>query len=172
MRRRMHPPLSENEVGNIYWRSSTYYEASNDTVTTLDDLESLLRQSLSKIDNDLLHKVIGDEGFDTLLSSLEQLHELYETSDECYLFTSWRNMGLNEVNFGWGKPVWNACGANTLNSMLKNVIILMDTVKGEGLEAWVLLDDETMNLLENDDEFLEFATPNPSISHPRGDQNR
>ncbi|MDV3146735.1 MAG: acyltransferase [Sweet potato little leaf phytoplasma] len=162
MRRRIQPTLSNHEVGNIYWRSPAYYEAS-ETTTKLADLEIILRQSLSEIDNDFLQKAIGDDGFETLLSSFQELHKLYEKSSDSYLFTSCRNMGFKEVNFGWGKPIWNACGAKTLDSILKNIIILVDTAIGEGIEAWIVLDDETMRLLENDHEFLSFASPNPRI---------
>ncbi|XP_022137817.1 BAHD acyltransferase At5g47980-like [Momordica charantia] len=162
MRRRIEPPLSENEVGNILWRSSTYYEASSSDME-LADLVILLRQSLSKINNDFIQKVTGDDGFETFLKSLQQLHEIYAKSSETFLFTSWRNMGFNEVNFGWGRPAWVACGGTFGESIERNVIVLIDTPIGEGLEVWITLDDETMNLLENDPEFLKFASLNPSV---------
>ncbi|XP_022138215.1 vinorine synthase-like isoform X2 [Momordica charantia] len=162
LRRRMQPPLSKNEVGNIFWMNPAYYEASN-TDMKLADLENTLRQSLSKINNDFMQKVTGDDGFETFLNSLQQLRELYAKSWETFLFTSWRNMGFNEVNFGWGKPAWIACGGSIGESIVRNGIVLMDTATCDGIEAWIVLDDETMNLLENDSEFLEFASLNPSV---------
>ncbi|XP_022149405.1 BAHD acyltransferase At5g47980-like isoform X1 [Momordica charantia] len=164
MRRRMQPPLSEYEVGNIFWTSRAYYEASN-TDTNLADLETILRQSLLEITNDFIPKAIGNDGFETILSSLHQLCECYAKGSESFIFSSLCNMGLNTVNFGWDKPIWIATGAKSNeSSMLRNIIFLMDRTSDEGIEAWITLDDETMNLLENDCKFLKFASPNPRIT--------
>ncbi|XP_022149426.1 salutaridinol 7-O-acetyltransferase-like [Momordica charantia] len=162
MRRRIQPPLSEYDVGNIFWTSRAYYEASNTNIN-LGDLETILRQSFLEITNDFIPKATGDDGFETILSSLHQLHESYAKASESYAFSSWCNMGLNRVNFGWDKPIWIAIGTKANESPV-NMILLMDRASGEGIEAWITLDDKTMNLLENDYEFLEFASPNPSIT--------
>ncbi|XP_038891571.1 stemmadenine O-acetyltransferase-like [Benincasa hispida] len=162
MRKRINPPLSENNIGNIYWRSCAYFKSLSNKDTHLTDLQTILRQSISEINNkNFIQQAITSQT--TLLSSLRRLHRHYAKCSESYLFTSWRNMGFNEVNFGWGKPVWVAAGGNVFDSITRNLVILMDTMVGNGLEAWVVLDDETMNLLENDYEFLQFASPNPSI---------
>ncbi|XP_022149428.1 salutaridinol 7-O-acetyltransferase-like isoform X2 [Momordica charantia] len=165
MRRRIQPPLSEYEVGNIFWMSCAYHEAS-DTDANLGDLETILRQSLLEITNDFIPKAIGEDGFETILSSLHQLGlAYYAKGSESFIFSSWCNMGLNTVNFGWNKPIWIATGGKpNESSMIPNIILLMDRASGEGIEAWITLDDETMNLLENDYEFLEFASPNPGIT--------
>ncbi|XP_022149424.1 BAHD acyltransferase At5g47980-like isoform X2 [Momordica charantia] len=165
MRRRIQPPLSEYEVGNIFWTSCAYYEES-DTDANLGNLETILRQSLLEITNDFIPKAVGEDGFETILSSLHQLGlAYYAKGSESFIFSSWCNMGLNTVNFGWNKPIWIATGGKPNESlMIRNIILLMDRASGEGIEAWITLDDETMNLLENDYEFLEFASPNPGIT--------
>lgn len=162
MRRRIKPPLPEATVGNIIWRTCSYYEPSN-TDTKLEDLEHTLRQSLSKIDTEFVGKIIGDGGFETVMRSLQQLHENYRKGSETYVFTSWRNMGMKEVDFGWGKAAWIGTGGKALESGVKNFVILMETVRGDGIEAWIVLEDEAMKLLELDVEFLEFASLNPAI---------
>ncbi|KAL4023948.1 hypothetical protein IC575_017718 [Cucumis melo] len=164
MRKRiMHPPLSENNIGNLFWRSCAYFKSFSNKDIDLADLQITVRQSISEVNNNNFFQQAIASQCTTLLSSLRRLHRLYAMCSESYLFTSWRNMGFNGVDFGWGKPLWVAGGGNVFDSITRNLVILMDTMVGNGVEAWVVLDDETMKLLENDCEFLEFASPNPSI---------
>ena len=46
----------------------------------------------------------------------------------------------------------------------RNLIIFSETPQGIGIEAWVTIDEKEMVILENDPEFLTFASLNPSIS--------
>lgn len=72
-------------------------------------------------------------------------------------------MALNDVDFGWGKPSWVSF-AGPENSMLKNVVVLKEAILGGGgIEAWIMLDEDEMNILENDQQFLAFASLNPTI---------
>lgn len=91
-----------------------------------------------------------------------RMGELYSSKPYSYGFTSWRNMGLNEVDFGWGKPSWVSL-AGPENSVLKNVVVLKEAILGDGIEAWIMLDEDEMNILENDQQFLAFASHNPTI---------
>lgn len=161
MRKRIiHPPLSENNIGNLFWRSCAYFNSLSNKDTNLADLHTILRQSISEINNNnFTQQAITSHN--TLLHSLQRLHRLYAKCSESYLFNSWRNMGFNEVNFGWGKPVWVAGGGNVFDSNTRNFVILMETMVGNGVEAWVVLDDETMKLLENDYEFLRVCFTKP-----------
>lgn len=43
------------------------------------------------------------------------------------------------------------------------IFFLMDTKDGEGIEAWVTIDEKVMAVLQGDKEFLRFATLNPSV---------
>ncbi|TYK16965.1 salutaridinol 7-O-acetyltransferase-like [Cucumis melo var. makuwa] len=73
---------------------------------------------------------------------------------------------LNEVDFGWGKPLWSAIAGDP-NEMMGNIIVLVDNVLDDGsTEAWILLDEKEMQLLEQIPQFLEFALLNPSINLP------
>lgn len=47
-------------------------------------------------------------------------------------------------------------------SMFMNLIILVDTRLGDGIEAWVTLDEEDMTHLEANTELLTCATLDPS----------
>jgi shikimate O-hydroxycinnamoyltransferase len=75
-------------------------------------------------------------------------------------FTSWCNFGLYDIDFGWGKPIWVSLVGSNSNStdVLSNLVLLMDTRSGDGIEAWVLLDKEDMIVLGQDKELLAFAS--------------
>lgn len=57
-----------------------------------------------------------------------------------YLCTSWCKFPLYEADFGWGKPIL----INVPKLLYKNLILLMDSKDGEGIEAIVSLDKEEM----------------------------
>ncbi|GMH30116.1 hypothetical protein Nepgr_031959 [Nepenthes gracilis] len=79
-----------------------------------------------------------------------------------YWCTSWCKIGLNDVDFGWGKPVWIGVCWSTRTSMTRNLITLIEN-SCDGVEAWIVLSEEEMAVLEHDQEFLAFAAPNPGI---------
>ncbi|KAH0749727.1 hypothetical protein KY290_028959 [Solanum tuberosum] len=58
-----------------------------------------------------------------------------------------------EVDFGWGKPEWVCSPIKSF----KNLVILMGTKDGDGIEASVNLLEEDMPLFENDPQILAFA---------------
>ncbi|KAI5448515.1 hypothetical protein KIW84_015795 [Lathyrus oleraceus] len=64
-----------------------------------------------------------------------------------------------EFDFGWGKPAWSCC----VNNLVSNVIALMDTKDGDGVEAFVTLDEDDMEFFEQDEELLHYAVLNPRI---------
>ena len=76
-------------------------------------------------------------------------------------------MGLNEVDFRWGKPVWvSQVGAKYLSLTCSNSAMLLDGTDAAGvnnIELWLILDHREMAVLETDPEFLAFASPNPPI---------
>ncbi|GMN27271.1 hypothetical protein TIFTF001_044103 [Ficus carica] len=59
---------------------------------------------------------------------------------------------------GWeAKTVWVANGM-----FIKNLFILLDTKCGQGIEAWVTLEEKQMAKFDEDEELLAFASINPS----------
>jgi shikimate O-hydroxycinnamoyltransferase len=63
-----------------------------------------------------------------------------------------------------GKPIWVSSVGSSGHSedVFSNVVVLMDTRSGDGIEAWVLLDKEDMVVLGQDKELLAFASLDPS----------
>ncbi|KAH7575035.1 hypothetical protein JRO89_XS02G0038400 [Xanthoceras sorbifolium] len=49
------------------------------------------------------------------------------------------------VDFGWGKPAWVSFAQRPYKG-----VMLIDTKSGDGVEAWVTMDEEEMNYFQND----------------------
>lgn len=77
---------------------------------------------------------------------MNELGNLYVRDDiDLYNYTSWCKFPLNEADFGWGKPTWIS---SAYSSLIKNVAMLMDTKEGDGIEAWITLKKEEMDIFE------------------------
>ncbi|CAI9099855.1 OLC1v1036737C1 [Oldenlandia corymbosa var. corymbosa] len=63
------------------------------------------------------------------------------------MFTSWCRFPLYEMDFGWGKPT----AVGVAGQQNRNVVFLMDTNDGEGIEAWMAIpEDDELTLLPDD----------------------
>ncbi|KAL3634909.1 hypothetical protein CASFOL_021963 [Castilleja foliolosa] len=63
---------------------------------------------------------------------------------EFCIFSSWCRFPVYEVDYGWGKPHWVA----TVGVPFKNLVALMDTKDGDGVEAWVSMAETDMDVIE------------------------
>ncbi|XP_038875765.1 BAHD acyltransferase BIA1-like [Benincasa hispida] len=173
MRKIIEPSLPEDSVGNILWGTVAHYYSTT-SHEEMEDLElsklvSLLRQSFKKVNNkEYIKELImeSDKGrSDGVMKLVGEINKC--PLSNYYFFTSWKNMNLNEVDFGWGKPLWFAIAGDSNEMMKGNFVILLDSVLDDGsMEAWILLDEKKMQLLDQNQQFLEFALLNPSINFP------
>ncbi|ERN03030.1 hypothetical protein AMTR_s00181p00015760 [Amborella trichopoda] len=69
-------------------------------------------------------------------------------------FTSWCRLGIYEMDFGWGRPEWVAMNFR----FYKNIVVLMDTKSGDGIEAWISLPETEIARLEFDPQLLSFVS--------------
>ncbi|GKA34735.1 vinorine synthase-like protein [Tanacetum coccineum] len=97
----------------------------------------------------------------------KSLQEIWEIDSKgmdinSYNFTSWCKMGFYEIDFGWGKPIWLAGVVDEGAPVFINIINLVDTKDGEGIEAWVNLDEEEMRILQANPKLLAYASIDPS----------
>ncbi|KAM3236540.1 hypothetical protein P3L10_016577 [Capsicum annuum] len=113
-----------------------------------------------------LKTLIGDDAIDFLVDMATQVGKLLPNLDTYKYITSWCNLGLYDVDFGWGKPIFVAPFIDTISSLNKQQTILVENGKNDGIEAWILRDNEEMVELEKDEEFLAFASPNPRVHSP------
>ncbi|XP_004152282.1 BAHD acyltransferase BIA1 [Cucumis sativus] len=162
LRKRMEPPLPEFSVGNIFWNVVAHYLADKKTQVELSELVSLIRQSFVDINGNYIKRIVGNEGSEALVKLVWERNMKLFQIPKLYICTSWRNMDLSEVNFGWGKPVWIGSAGNS-NTTIKNMIVLLDAISNDGVEAWVILEEEEMQILLQNQEFFNFALLNPPI---------
>ncbi|GJW35629.1 vinorine synthase-like protein [Tanacetum coccineum] len=160
LRKRLVSTLSENAIGNLIWLASA--ECKTNSQIQLCDLVQEVRNGVSKINSEFVKKIQGDKGTKVMEESLKSLKEC-EDSNKYIGFTSLCKMGFYEADFGWGKPIW-ACGGGVCegSSAFMNMVVLMDTKYGDGIEAWVNMDEHEMHALKHNPELLTFASIDPS----------
>lgn len=154
-------PTTIESVSSLIWKCTMESDnlRSNASLTlstrTRKTVTALLCKDESKTElHDLVHQLRG-----SITSNKEGCLE-YEVEDSdnlvCY---GWCGSGLYEVDFGWGRPGWltsttgNIPGCGFLNS-----VVLVDTRWGNGIEAWVTLDENRMADLLRNHELLTFAS--------------
>ncbi|KAE8123963.1 hypothetical protein FH972_018876 [Carpinus fangiana] len=148
LRERMVPKLSEHSIGNLWSvaRTASPVEAEK-------DYPSLLRQvrnAIMEVNDDYVKKL--QEGRLDFLKNASEKQSNGEI-EFCY-FTSWCRFPVYEADFGWGKPTW-VCSPSR---PCKNVVVMMSTKDGDGIETWVNMTEEDMAIFQHDPELLSFAT--------------
>ena len=147
LRKRMDQPLPDDSFGNLFRPAITI--SSQDTGEDYYSLINKLRDSISRIDKSYVKKLqdgISNE-CDEIISMAERFNkgEFFN-----FNYTSLCRYPVYEADFGWGRPVWVAWGG----CPYKNFIVLMDTKSGDGIEAWIHLNEEDMTKFETDQELL------------------
>ncbi|KAI3739121.1 hypothetical protein L2E82_29515 [Cichorium intybus] len=72
--------------------------------------------------------------------------------DDYYIYTVINRFPTYGIDFGWGKPI-----KVTVGGVVKNLIIMMDTPNGDGIDALVSLEREEMKIIQEDPELLAFC---------------
>ncbi|WCJ19290.1 HXXXD-type acyl-transferase family protein [Euphorbia peplus] len=158
------PPMSNSSTGNIFWWATAVADPSDEKKTELGDLMKLLSEGIALYKTDYTESFQGNDGFETMSDYCNQLEDLFASEKpDIFAFTTWCNQGFNKLNYGWGEPFWTGI-LGKVGPSFRNLTIFIETKDGKGIEAWINLDKERMALLENDPEFLAFASPNPKIS--------
>lgn len=73
---------------------------------------------------------------------------------DIYAITSWCRFPWYEADFGWGKPFWVSSVGRSME-----VISLFDTKNGDGIEAWLGLNENDMAEFERDPDILTYCPP-------------
>lgn len=151
LRKRMAPPLRENTIGNLVWGFSVSVE-ENDKIE-LDEIVSKMRKELMEFCNEKADRFRGEDGHSLIFEAFRNEAERLRKGIETYNCTSLCKFPLYEVDFGWGKPEWV-----TSPMFYKNAFVLMDTKLGDGIEAWVTLEEQKMAIFESNEELLSLAS--------------
>ncbi|EEF29377.1 vinorine synthase [Ricinus communis] len=178
-KRKAIPPLPESLFGNFIWMASGL---SSPEDTRLTRLVSKVRGAVRKINTNFVKNTQSDGAFSKLSEMIKETSREFTSSSfingvNFVMVSSLCNLGLYEVDFGWGKPIWVTCVDVPLNSApddeFLNSMVLMDSRSGRGIEAWVFMDEEDLVLMEKYEKLLAYASINPSplkrdlpVSHP------
>lgn len=155
LRERTIPPIPKNSCGNL-WALSTPKREASEREIEFKDLVDRLCGAIKKTVKDSA-KVLcdGEEGQMMVINPLLDMSKNAQNPEvSSFWFSSWCKFSFYEADFGWGKPEW--VSSASLGS--KNVVFLMDQKDGEGIEAWVHLDEEDMNHFQQHWNIRAFAT--------------
>ncbi|KAJ9704319.1 hypothetical protein PVL29_002740 [Vitis rotundifolia] len=151
LRPKIVPPLPPLCCGNLIVRMKARFMAddSNGELPDLKDLVGLLRD-LTKSNA----SVPREHMYSTAIKSRNEVHEAMEDEEvDVFLFTSWSRLPFYEADFGWGKPVW----VSKVHFPAEQ-IFLLDGEGGDGIDAWVTLNEQDMLQLQQDGDILAFTS--------------
>ncbi|KAI3971443.1 hypothetical protein MKX01_028365 [Papaver californicum] len=153
MRLRMVPSLPTNSFGNVLGISAASIIMNNEGTEKNDqynypNLVGKVRDSIKKVDADYVREI---QTTDAQLNAFKLMSQNCASGLALMLnFSSWCRFPIYEADFGWGKPTWVSTGALAM----KNMVMLMDTCSGDGIEAWIHLGTEDMAKFERHEELL------------------
>ncbi|KAG5230522.1 acetyl-CoA-benzylalcohol acetyltransferase [Salix suchowensis] len=133
-------PVPDNSLGNFTNPALARFTADDDENKV--ELDHFGKDSARISSDDYL--------FSSVVSTKTEMIEEFHRSDaDFYMFNSWCRMPVYEVDFGWGKPGWFSAVVVPGHNMFH----FMDTKDGDGIEAWVSLeeDDDMLLFQENPD---------------------
>ncbi|PON86726.1 Transferase [Trema orientale] len=151
LRKRMVPPLRDNTIGNLVWNFPVSVEESDGI--ELDEILSTMRKEFAAFCNEKADRFRGEDGHSLIFETLRNIEEHARKGVQIYNCTSLCKFPYYEVDFGWGKPKWV-----TSPMFNNNVFVLMDRKLGEGIEAWVTLEEQKIAIFESNEELLSFAS--------------
>ncbi|XP_057773271.1 stemmadenine O-acetyltransferase-like [Salvia miltiorrhiza] len=164
LRRRAQPPFPPECFGNFLALAPA--TSTNDENAELGDLVKKMRDSITKIDDDYINRMRGDEGLMGYYENLRLMWTEYSQEVDILPISSVCGHGVYDIDFGWGKPVWSSrCETSNIDSemgLVWNRIWLTDTRFGDGIEAWVILEDKYMSVFDQVEELRAIASVDPS----------
>ncbi|XWS69156.1 hypothetical protein CRYUN_Cryun04dG0155500 [Craigia yunnanensis] len=157
LRTRIDPPQPEYSFGNLYSFIMTI-PSMDSTGESCHNFVTQMRESIKKINKEHVKKI--QDGH----NHLDDIKEMTTSNAKLgkmlsFNFTSLCRFPLYEADFGWGKPIW----AGSADRGYKNVVTFMDTVAGNGIEAWVCLKEEDMEKFYSDEELLAYINAPKSL---------
>ncbi|KAG5236499.1 BAHD acyltransferase [Salix suchowensis] len=160
IRKRLVPALPDSYGGNYVGSISPRMEDHDDL--ELQGIVSRIRKDLTEFGEHYAKITQGGDISLAICKTVEDFGKMAMSKDiDYYNCTSWCNFELYGADFGWGKPTWLS---PVFTIELKNVVCLIDTRDGDGIEAWISLSPEDMALFESNKELIEFSAANPSVS--------
>ncbi|XP_073138581.1 epi-neemfruitin B 7-O-acetyltransferse L7AT-like [Henckelia pumila] len=161
LRTRADPALPEETFGNFIWLTATKC-ISPTTLTGTDhfkDLVSEVDRAIRKIDSKFVQVLQNNDGY---YEHFEEARKGFRKGANQLSFTSWCKFGLYDIDFGWGKPIWlSSYVSSNSESVFAGFVILNDTRSGDGIEAWVILDEKLAAAFEESEDLQNHVLINP-----------
>ncbi|KAK1430280.1 hypothetical protein QVD17_12917 [Tagetes erecta] len=145
-----------NSCGNFLGIAPSRLRPGEGENITFRDFHKILRDSVSKTVRDYTKTLTdGDEGYEDVINPyLESNRNMFTNNVvSFYFFTSWCKFSYYDADFGCGKPVWASIG----KLPTQNLVIMLDDREGDGVEAWVHMDEKRMKQLEQDYDIKAYA---------------
>lgn len=160
LRRLADPFIPENMFGNIMRFSVTIPKRIiNEDDEAKRSLMQQMREEIRKIDAVYVKKLQEDSrGHLEFLN--KQALGFVKGEIVSFSFTSLCKFPVYEADFGWGKPLWVA----SPRMSYKDLVAFIDTKEGDGIEAWINLDQNDMSRFETDEELLRYVSSSPSVN--------
>ncbi|KAL5854998.1 hypothetical protein ACOSQ3_004831 [Xanthoceras sorbifolium] len=148
--------IPNNCFGNLFTLIiGRFPEDHDESKMGLNDMINLVRDTIRNSMEEYAKPMKGeDEFFSKMMKpGREIIEEFRKGNGDLRTFTSWRNLGIYEVDFGWGKPGWVSVAERPHNG-----VILMDTKDGGGIEAWVTMNEEEMPYFQHHPDITNFTS--------------
>ncbi|KAI4314020.1 hypothetical protein L6164_026963 [Bauhinia variegata] len=154
IRKMVVPPLHENSFGNFVYPSIV---RSENEEMDLQQLVIQLRNGLEEFSKSFPEVFQDGDALSKLVKGLQITKK--DDDLDLYCFTSWCRASFYDTDFGWGRPKW----ISVPSIPFKNSVILIDASDCKGIEVWLTLSEEDMELVQSNKELLQFASLNPKI---------
>ncbi|KAJ4822312.1 hypothetical protein Tsubulata_025211 [Turnera subulata] len=156
MRKKTILPILENSFGNSLTRAIARFFPDDDQDSEgnmqLQDLAGKIHHAIKSTVENVGKASNADEIVSLVDNANEELFKGRDEPDtDCYISSSWCRCSIYEADHGWGKP---SCVTMPMNQKLRNVIVLVETFDGDGVEALLTLDENSMHIFEQDPEII------------------
>ncbi|KAB1214458.1 Acetyl-CoA-benzylalcohol acetyltransferase [Morella rubra] len=152
MRGRTALPIPDNSCGNFCVDANARFGGESESKMELHVLAGLVDGAIRNRVADCLKPQNGDDLVSVVTNfPREPGGERDET--DMIKFSSWCRFPIYEADFGWGKPIW----VSGVHKPVE-IVTLMDTKDGDGIEAWASLDEKDMLLFQKHPDIIAFTS--------------
>ena len=154
MRGKIAMPIPDNSCGNFINVALSHFTADDETKVQLHDFVDRVYNGIKNMVSDCA-RVSSDEELFVMAEKIriETIKAFTRSEMDLYMFNSWCRMPVYQADFGWGKPGW----VSGLYVPGVEMVFLVDTKDGDGIEAWVSLEEDTMLLFQENPDIKAFT---------------
>ncbi|XWS39764.1 hypothetical protein CRYUN_Cryun18bG0082500 [Craigia yunnanensis] len=151
-RRKTAIPIPPNAEGNLF-RNVIFRFTANDRKLEMQHLVNLIGNEISLAAESFAKAEQAEDLFLSATNSSREIHEeLIKGNTDICVLTSLSNFPYYEADFDWRKPAWIASVHKPVE-----MVLLMDTRSGSGIEVWVTLEPSNMLQFEQDPYILAYS---------------